>query len=128
MKDIQNLEDIKLMVNSFYDKVRVDTLIGPIFNGVIQDRWPVHLEKMYGFWQTVLLDVHSYSGSPFPPHAKMSLEKIHFERWMSIFEETVDSLFEGKIADEAKWRAGKMAEMFNYKIEYFRASGQKPLI
>lgn len=128
MKDIQNLEDIKLMVNTFYDQVKVDTLIGPIFNGVIRDKWSVHLEKMYGFWQTVLLDVHSYSGSPFPPHAKMPLEKIHFERWMTIFEQTVDTLFEGEIANEAKWRAGKMAEMFHYKIEYFKVSGQKPLI
>lgn len=127
MKDIQNRSDIELMVNTFYGKVKTDTLIGPIFNGVIQD-WQPHLNKMYGFWETVLLDVHSYSGSPFPPHGKMPLEKIHFDRWIQLFETTIDSLFEGKIATEAKWRAGKMAEMFLYKIEYFRNAGHKPLI
>lgn len=127
MKDIENLEDIKLMVDTFYNKVKIDTLIGPIFNGVIKD-WPPHLNKMYGFWETILLDVHSYSGSPFPPHAKMPLEKIHFDRWMELFKNTVDSLYEGEKANEAKWRAGKMAELFNYKIEYFKKAGHQPLI
>jgi len=83
---------------------------------------------MYGFWETVLLDVHSYSGSPFPPHAKMPLEQLHFERWLLLFFKTVDSLFEGEKAEEAKWRSEKMAEMFHYKIEYFKKSEQKPLI
>lgn len=127
MKDIENLEDIKLMVDTFYNKVKVDTLIGPIFNGAIKD-WTPHLNKMYGFWETVLLDVHSYSGAPFRPHAKMPLEKIHFNRWMELFENTVDSIFEGEKANEAKWRAGKMAELFNYKIEYFKNARHQPLI
>jgi len=127
MQDIQNLDDIKQMVNSFYDKVQKDTFIGPIFNEKIQDRWTIHLEKMYGFWQTVLLDVHAYSGSPFPPHAQLPINKEHFDRWMEIFTQNIDEQFVGPIADEAKWRAGKMAEMFNYKIEYFRNANQKPL-
>ena len=55
-KDIETLEDIQLMVNRFYEVVRKDELIGPIFDNIIQDRWPMHLEKMYRFWQTILLD------------------------------------------------------------------------
>lgn len=127
MEDIQNRNDIELLVNTFYDKVKTDSLIGPIFNGVIKD-WQPHLYKMYGFWETVLLDVHSYSGSPFPPHAKMPLEQIHFERWLLLFFQTIDTLFVGEKAEEAKWRAEKMAEMFHYKIEYFRNAGQKPVV
>jgi hemoglobin len=125
MKDIQTLDDIKLMVNTFYKKVETDLIIGPIFNGIMQGNWQPHLNKMYGFWETVLLEVHSYSGSPFPPHAKLPLEKMHFERWLNLFSATIDSLFTGEKATEAKWRAEKMAEMFHYKIEYFRNSGQK---
>lgn len=68
-QDILTIEDVKLLVNSFYDKIRRDELLGPVFNGIIQDRWPVHLEKMYRFWQTVLLQEHTYFGSPFLPHA-----------------------------------------------------------
>ena len=75
---------------------------------------------MYGFWETILLEVHSYSGSPFPPHKQLPVTKEHFDRWMELFTKTTDSLFAGPLADEAKYRAKNMAEMFNYKIDYFR--------
>jgi hemoglobin len=126
--DIADLEDIKLLVNRFYDKVRKDELLGPIFDGVIQDRWPEHLEKMYRFWQTVLLEEHTYFGSPFPPHAKLPVEKQHFERWIALFHATVDEHFESALSEEAKWRASKMADMFHHKIEYYKGSSEKPLL
>lgn len=118
--DIATLVDIQLLVDTFYDKIQKDDILGPIFNERMGNRWPEHLEKMYRFWQTILLEVHTYSGSPFPPHKQLPVGKEHFERWMGIFTTTVDSLFTGPLADEAKLRAKNMAEMFNYKIEYFR--------
>lgn len=123
--DITTLEDIKLLVDNFYTTVQKDGFIGPIFNAKIGDHWPEHLEKMYRFWQTILLEVHSYSGSPFPPHKHLPVDKEHFDRWMEIFVTTVDTLFEGTIANEAKMRAKNMAEMFNYKVNYFRDNNQK---
>jgi hemoglobin len=119
-KDITGLEDIKLLVDTFYQQVREDALLSPIFNGIIQDRWPEHLEKMYRFWQTVLLQEHTYFGSPFPPHAKLPVEQLHFDTWLQLWYSTVDSLFEGEKAEEAKWRGDKMALMFLSKIEYIR--------
>lgn len=127
-KDILTLEDVKLLVDTFYGKVRGDELIGPIFNDKIQDRWPQHLAKMYTFWQTVLLGEHTYYGSPFPPHAQLPIEKIHFERWLNIFSQTLDELFTGEVAKEAIWRADKMATMFQYKIEHFKNNPTKSLI
>lgn len=124
-KEITTLEDIKLLVDTFYGKVQKDDFIGPIFNEKIANRWPDHLEKMYRFWQTILLEEHTYTGSPFPPHKHLPIDKVHFDRWMEIFTETVDVLFTGAIADEAKLRAKNMAEMFNYKINYFRDADQK---
>jgi hemoglobin len=123
-KDITTLEDIKLLVDSFYSKIQKDEFIGPIFNEKIGDRWPEHLEKMYRFWQTILLEVHTYSGSPFPPHKQLPVSKEHFDRWMEIFTTTTDRLFTGPTAEEAKLRAKNMAEMFNYKIDYFRNEAQ----
>jgi hemoglobin len=122
--DITTLDDIKLLVDNFYSTVQKDAFIGSIFNEKIGNRWPEHLEKMYRFWQTILLEVHSYSGSPFPPHKHLPVDKEHFDRWMEIFVATVNTLFEGPIADEAKMRAKNMAEMFNYKINYFRDASQ----
>ena len=127
-KDILSLEDVKLLVDTFYDKVRKDELIGPIFNDRIQDRWPQHLAKMYTFWQTVLLGEHTYYGSPFPPHAQLPVEKIHFEKWLSLFSETLGELFTGEVAQEAIWRANKMAEMFQFKINHYRKNSANSLI
>ncbi|HEY8661403.1 MAG TPA: group III truncated hemoglobin [Hanamia sp.] len=127
-KEIISLDDIKTLVDTFYEKVRTDELIGPIFNERIQDRWPQHLQKMYTFWQTILLDDHTYFGSPFPPHANLPVSHIHFEKWMELFIQTIDELFGGEKAKEAKWRAGKMAEMFESRIEYFKSNSQNSLI
>ncbi len=126
--DILSLDDIKLLVNTFYNKIREDILIGPIFNERIQDRWPEHLAKMYTFWQTVLLGEHTYYGSPFPPHAQLPIKHHHFQRWLSLFSETLNELFIGEKAKEAIWRADKMAQMFEYKIQHFKNNPLKSLI
>ena len=59
-KDISNMEDIQLLVNNFYSKVQKDDLIGEIFNQKIGNNWEFHLQKMYTFWQTLLLDERTY--------------------------------------------------------------------
>jgi len=127
-KDILTLDDVKLLVDTFYTKVRDDKLLAPIFNERIQDRWPQHLEKMYTFWQTVLLGDHTYFGSPFVPHANLPVEHEHFEQWLSLFYQTVEELFTGEKAEEAKWRADKMAEMFEYKIKYYRENPLRKIL
>lgn len=126
--DITSIEDVQVLVDTFYGKVREDRVIGPIFIGAIGDHWPEHLDKMYRFWQTVLLEEHTYFGSPFAPHARMPLESRHFEAWLGHWNATVDVLFEGVKAEEAKWRASKMAEMFLSKITYYRNNPAKPIL
>lgn len=127
-QDILTIEDVKLLVDNFYAKIRTDALLGPIFNERIQDRWPAHLEKMYTFWQTVLLGEHTYFGSPFPPHAQLPLKQAHFTQWLQLFGTTVDEHFTGDIATEAKWRGNKMAELFLVKIEHYGKAGNKSLV
>lgn len=119
---------VQLLVNTFYGKVRENELLGPIFNGIIQDRWPVHLEKMYRFWETVLLGNHTYYGSPFPPHAELPVSQEHFDTWLRLWHTTIDEHFEGEKAVEAKWRGDKMAVMFLSKIEYYRNNSAQPLL
>lgn len=126
--DIASIEDIQTLVDNFYGKIKVDLLLGEIFNSVIRDRWPEHLEKMYRFWQTVLLGEHTYYGSPFPPHAQLPVEQRHFNAWLKLWHETIDEHFTGAKADEAKWRGDKMAVMFLSKIEYYRNNSATPLL
>ncbi|MGO1244741.1 MAG: group III truncated hemoglobin [Sphingobacterium sp.] len=126
--DIQTVDDIKVLVDTFYGTVQKDHLIGPIFNEKLEGHWPAHLAKMYTFWQTILLDEHTYNGRPFPPHAQLPIEKEHFERWLSLFNQTVDALYEGPTASEAKSRGSKMAALFQIKLEHIRKSPFPPLI
>lgn len=123
-KQLLDIEDVKLLVDTFYTKVRKNQTLAPIFNERIGNRWPEHLEKMYTFWQTTLLGEHTYFGSPFPPHAQLPVDNSHFSQWITLFTQTVDELFTGEKAEEAKWRAGKMAEMFELKINHFRGNSK----
>lgn len=126
-KEIIELGDIKLLVDTFYEKVKEDELLGPVFKLKIPGSWDKHLEIMYSFWQTLLLEERTYFGSPFYKHLDLPVEKQHFDRWLKLFYETLDELFTGEKKEEAKMRAEKMAEMFWSKIKYIRESGNKPL-
>jgi hemoglobin len=120
--DLADLKDVQLLVDTFYSNVRKDALLAPIFNERIGERWPEHLEKMYKFWQTLLLKEHTYFGSPFPPHMQLPIDSTHFTAWLTLFNKTVDELFAGPIAEDAKWRGAKMAELFAYKLEYSKTA------
>ncbi|MDQ3046731.1 MAG: group III truncated hemoglobin [Bacteroidota bacterium] len=128
LKDIELYDDIVLLVNSFYSKVQVDDLIGPIFNSRIGNNWTIHLEKMYKFWQTVLLEEHTYSGRPFPPHKDLPIHKEHFDRWLEIFHSTLNENFAGKNTEEAKSRAGLMAQLFLSKLNYINTHPGKSIL
>ncbi|MGN6396038.1 MAG: group III truncated hemoglobin [Mucilaginibacter sp.] len=117
MKDIATIEDIKVFVNEFYAKVQEDDLIGPVFFQVIGD-WQPHLEKMYAFWNAVLFGVAGFKGNPFAKHAPLKIGQHHFDRWLILFGQTIDTHFEGPVADDTKNRAGLMAEMFLHKLRY----------
>lgn len=127
-QDITTLDDIQLMVDEFYTSVRADDMLGYIFEGVIEDRWPEHLGKMYTFWQTVLLHEMTYRGQPFAPHARLPVSQQHFDRWIALFEANVDRHFSGPVADEAKRRANIMARLFDSKLNHLRSSGMIPIL
>jgi len=120
VRDIETIDDIKLLVDTFYGSVQDDDLIGPIFNEVVENRWPQHLEKMYRFWQSILLHEPTYSGRPFPPHLKLDINHLHFDRWISLFELTVNGLFQGSNATTALERAKLMGSLFQAKHAYLR--------
>lgn len=117
MNDIQSPADIKLLVDTFYTKIQQHELLGPVFATRITDgNWQPHLEKMYRFWGTLLLYTQEYSGSPFDKHIGLMIGSEHFNQWVNLFDYTVDSLFEGEVANIAKERAHNIALTFEYKL------------
>jgi hemoglobin len=109
--DILQEEDVKRLVNTFYDKVRNDVLLSVVFAPVIKDNWPLHLQKMTDFWSTILLYTKKYKADPMPKHMPLQVDKAHFERWLQLFNETIDELFEGQVAANAKLRANSIARI-----------------
>lgn len=120
LTDIQTFDDVQRMVHSFYSQVRADDFIGPIFNERIGDRWEEHLDTLSRFWESILLGANRYNGRPFPPHAQLPIGKEHFERWLGLFIENVDSQFQGPNAEEAKLRAFNIANVFLHKLAHLR--------
>lgn len=116
MKELKNIEDIKLMVDTFYDKVNEDDLLSPVFNDHVKIDWNKHLPIMYNFWNTILFNAGDYKGSPFQKHEELPVMKDHFDRWLLLFGQTIDELFVGHMADEAKKRANVIGITFWSKI------------
>jgi hemoglobin len=115
--DLESRADIVRLVDSFYDKVRRDELIGPVFSHV---DWPAHLPTMYNFWASMMLGEMSYRGNPFQKHVRLAIGREHFTRWLELFEETVDEHFTGPRASEIKQRAQSIAGIFQHKMGLIR--------
>ncbi|WP_460893517.1 group III truncated hemoglobin [Rufibacter soli] len=127
-KDITGLEDIKVMVDEFYGLVRQDELLAPIFLYRLNTHWEPHLEKMYTFWNAALFGQRGYTGNPFAKHATMPVESEHFKRWLSLFNATIDTYFEGPVAEEAKARGFIMATNFERRIEGIKGADTVTLV
>ena len=115
-KDISTLKDIQFLVDRFYEAVQQDPVLEPIFTARLSGRWEMHHRKLYRFWHTILLRRPDYFGDPVPVHFDMNIDQHHFDRWLKIWTETVDTNFEGMIAERAKFRGKTMAEAFLAQI------------
>lgn len=115
--DITNSEDIALLVDEFYTVAFKDALLAPHF---VDIDFPAHRPRMIAFWEFVLLDKAGYTTSVFDKHAHMKIGMEHFNRWVQIFHETVDRLFEGEKANDAKMRATTIGWTFGNKMEHMK--------
>lgn len=117
MTDIRNLADVELLVNRFYNKVKTDALLSPVFAAKIpDDTWPAHLQRMYAFWNAILFAEKGFEGNPMQKHLQLPVDEHHFTQWLALFSAAVDESFCGPKADEAKKRAVSIAQIMNFKI------------
>lgn len=119
MKDIENRKDIEHLVNEFYTKVLKDDKIGFFFNQIADIDWEKHFPIMYDFWETLLFDTMKYKGNPMTKHIVLSkkepMTSEHFERWLFLWNQTVNEYFTGDRATEAIKRAKMIADLMKYK-------------
>ena len=123
---IASRADIIRLVNAFYERVREDDILGPIFNDVARVDWESHLPKMYDFWESVLFGTAAFKGAPVPVHLALSrrvaLPSSEFDRWIALFHAAVDTLFVGPLANEAKIRASRIAAVMQHHIAQDRGA------
>jgi hemoglobin len=119
-RPLDNRVAIELLVNTFYTKVKVDPVIGDIFNNAENFSWEKHIPIMINFWETLLLDTASYRGNTMAKHLELNkrhpLNTAHFDRWKKLFFETLDELFEGPNIAVAKKKAEAMSALMQFKI------------
>ena len=119
-KDIRTRTDIERLVDRFYEKVKADDLLGPVFNDIARVNWERHLPVMYDFWDNTILFSGTYSGNPMLLHQllhdRFALTEAHFERWIDLFNTTTDELFTGDNASMAKHRAKSIAAVIRSNV------------
>lgn len=123
--DILGEAEVKEMVDAFYGKIREDSLLGPVFNSMVDD-WSQHLPTMYSFWGSLLFRTGNYSGNPFAKHMALSIQKEHFTQWLKLFNETLDENFSGPMTEQARAASQSIAHSFQIRmgIDPFSGSSQ----
>lgn len=115
--DIRGREDLEILINTFYGKVKSDPTIGFMFAHV---NWETHLPVMYSFWENTIFFTGTYLGNPIKTHQalhkKNALNEVHFKRWVELFVASVDELFEGEKAELAKQRAISISTVMQIKL------------
>jgi hemoglobin len=126
ISDLTDRKDIVRLVDAFYDRVRADPTLGPIFDGVAHVDWGRHLPKMYDFWESVLFGTIGFKGDPLVAHRDLArrtpLTTVEFGRWLQLFHGSVDVLFAGPRAEGAKMRASRIASVMLGHIAADRAA------
>ena len=119
-KDISSKADIQIIIDRFYEQVRADETIGFIFNDIAKVDWTHHMPIMYDFWESTVFGTGTYTRNAMTPHfqlnEKVPLTAAHFERWLQLFESTIDALFEGASADLMKERGKGIAGLMQLKL------------
>ena len=114
--DILGSAEIRLLVETFYTRVNQDPILGPIFNDVAKVNWDEHIPLLCRFWNTLLFRTGEYRGNAFGKHQLLPVGKEHFTTWLALFRKTIDDLFEGPKAEEAKGYAASIADSFQLKL------------
>ena len=122
--DLTDREGIVLLVNGFYERIRADDQLGPIFSDVAKVDWDSHLPRMYDFWDPVMFRSGTFRGNPLTAHAKLAphtdMSRAKFDHWLTLFRETVAALFEGENAEHIVRCAEDMANVLHSKINNSR--------
>ena len=112
-------QDIHRLVDRFYEKIRADRELGPVFERAIPGDWGPHLATMRNFWSSVMLTSGRYKGNPVAVHQRVEgIELQLFDRWLALFDQTCGELFDATIAAAFADKARRIAESLKLAVFY----------
>jgi len=121
MEGIAEIDEdgLKRLVALFYQRVRNDSLLGPVFNEAIAD-WPAHLNQLSAFWSSVMLTSGRYKGNPMAAHLKHGnrISPELFSRWLALWNATSAELMPAAAAAALQAKAARIAESLQLALFY----------
>lgn len=118
--DVISEESIKVLINTFYQKVQKDELLRPLFEAKIGNtaqQWAPHLETMYDFWSAIMLKTGRYQGNPMRKHKDLlPFDETLFDQWLALFAQTAREVHTQTIADEYIKRSQTIASSLRYAL------------
>jgi hemoglobin len=113
--DSLTIEEIERLVDSFYDRVQVDPVLGPIFNPAVHD-WAEHKRTLVKFWSSVALRAGTYRGNPMAAHRPHPIRTEHFDHWLALWRKTGDEVLSPSHAALFSDYAGRIARSLRYGL------------
>lgn len=111
--DLANRADVEALLRRFYCRVLNDDVLADPFAELRVRGLDSHIPVMCDFWETVLFRAGRYRGSALnahrPVHHRTPLASRHFVRWLTTWKRTVDEMYCGPVAEQAKVQAARIA-------------------
>ncbi len=118
--DLTDRADVEALLRRFYGQVLVDDVLADAFEEILAKGLESHLPVMCDFWETVLFRAGLYRGSALQVHRMVhdrhSLAGEHFLRWLGVWTATVDQMYRGPRAHQAKVQATRIARAMHRRL------------
>jgi len=113
------------LIERFYGRVRADAVLGPVFNGAVED-WPSHLALLADFWSSVMLASGRYKGNPMIKHIRQAhaITPAMFDRWLALWRQTTDEMLPPAAAAAMQEKAARIAESLQLGLELHGPDGR----
>ena len=108
-------DDVVRLVDAFYDRVRVDPVLGPVFNPAVHD-WDAHKATLVQFWSSIMLGTREYRGNPMAAHLPHPIVDGHFGRWLALWRDTAHRVLQAEQAEAFYQRAQRIAQSLRYGL------------
>ncbi len=121
LPDLDEPGQIDTFVDRFYERVLQDPDLAPLFLDVAAIRLADHLPRIKAYWRKMLLGEKTYRRHMMEKHRALDhrrpLQESHYDRWLLLFEATLDGSHAGPVSDRARTLARRVARNMRRNLE-----------